>query len=201
MTPLHLIGGLSLIGIISRRNRRNPRTYTIGKVLKEESGVTISVNPVDGLDMGELVASGEIAASPKKISALLWSMDEYPDWVPRVKDVDTLNESELKRLDYFVFEAPGGNRDIISEATRSEADGKIIIKFKQKEGVKYAPKEALTRLTLRQGIWELSPSAGGTLVKYKLRADPGVDMNAKLLQNMAAKGILALFSAIKAEVD
>jgi hypothetical protein len=197
---LQIIGGLVLVGLISHRKRSKPRV-TVGGVLKEEAGVTVSVNPVEGFEMGELVATGEFAASPKKVAAILWDMNSYPEWMPRVRDVDTLNESDTKRLDYFVFEAPGGGRDVISEAQKSEADGKYLIKFKQKEGVKYAPKESLTRLTLRQGSWELSPTTGGsTLVKYRLRADPGVTMSTKMLQNLAAKGILSLFAAIRSEV-
>lgn len=205
MTPLHVIGGLALVGIISHRNTRDPHVYRypslVGKVLKEADGVSISVNPVAGFAMGELVATGDVAASPSRVADLLWDMKDYPAWMPRVKAVDTILPGSNKRIDYFVFEAPGGNRDIISEAVKNEGSDKITIKFKQKDDVKYTPKQSLTRLTLRQGIWELTPNgAGGTSIKYKLRADPGVDMNAKVLQNMAAKGIIALFDAIKSQV-
>lgn len=200
MTPLHIIGGLVAVGLISRRPKKHPRVYTfsVGKVLKEDKGISVSVNPVPGFEMGELVATGEVPSAPRKVAELLWDMSDYPAWMPRVKTVETISSSPTKRTDYFVFEAPGGNRDIFSEAVRNDSDTKITIKFKQKEG---AEKAGLTRLTLRQGVWELTPSSsGGTSIKYKLRADPGVDMSTKMLQNMAAKGIMSLFEAIKSQV-
>lgn len=205
MSLLHVVGGLALVGVISHRNTRDPHVYrypsVVGKVLKEADGVSVSINAVPGFAMGELVATGDIPVSPKKVADLLWDMKDYPAWMPRVKTVETIHSTPNKRIDYFVFEAPGGNRDIISEAVRNEGTDKISIKFKQKEDVKYSPKDSLTRLTLRQGAWDLtSNGAGGTTVKYKLRADPGVDLSPKMLQNMAAKGILSLFDAIKSQV-
>jgi len=171
-------------------------------VLKEEKGVTVSVNPIAGSDLGELVASGSFDATPDEVADLLWDIDDYPHWVPRVKDTANLSKTSAKRVDHFTFAAPTGeNRDIVSEMKRTGDDNKTSLRFQQKEGVGPSPKSGVTRLTLREGGWDLTATADGkTQAVYRLKADPGVSMPTKMLQKLAAGGIVDLFEAVRKEL-
>ena len=201
----YVVGGLALVGILkkSKKSQRgwspSPRRGRVGAVLKEENGVTVSVNPISGSELGELVASGTFNAKPKAVADLLWDIAAYPGWVPRVKKTENVTKTNTVRTDYFVFAAPsGGDRDIVSETKRVDKADKITLQFQPKDGVGPAPAPGVTRLSQREGGWTLTATSDGkTQATYRLRADPGVKMPTRMLQKLAAGGIIDLFAAIQ----
>jgi ribosome-associated toxin RatA of RatAB toxin-antitoxin module len=171
--------------------------FTVGKVeeLKSDKGVTVSYD--DKSD--ELIAEATIKASADEVSYLLWKMEDYPKWMPRVKQVNKLSPpTDTKRLDWLAFEVPGDTLSVISEAKKSERDGVITISFKEKKGVKYAAPFKTTNINLREGRWVIEPIDDHSCeVSYYLHSDAGGDMAPRLLRNLAAKGIIETFAAIE----
>jgi len=195
----YIVGGLALVGLMRKPQRRPRARQRVGEVIKEDSGVTVSVKPIPGSDLGELIASGTFEAAPDEVADLLWNTDAYPRWVPRVKDVENVSKSSTLRIDHFIFAAPtGGDRDIVSEMKRTDKADKVVLQFQQKEGVGPAPTSGVTRLSKREGGWVLTGLPDGTTsAVYRLRADPGVSMPTRMLQKLAAGGIVDLFSAVR----
>jgi uncharacterized protein YndB with AHSA1/START domain len=176
------------------------------EVLLVDSGVSVSLRPVEGLAFGEIRATGDIDATPEEVFALLWDISSHKNFMALVKDSSNLSLETNKRTDHIIFKGglPGvKDRDVVSETKITvHSEQKIAFQYRQLEGVGPAPSDDMVRLTLRQGGWELLALDGGkrTRANYRFRSDPGVEIGLKILHNFTAKNVVGLYEAIREQL-
>lgn len=199
-SPLLRVALLSSVALlVGAASAQNPGE----RLLLEEDGVSVYLRTPKGSPVGELVAVGEIDAPPEEVFQVLWDVDSYPGFLPTIKETRPVSQDGESRVDYFIIDTVlfAQERDLIAETAITEKNhARIVLEFqKAPDSLGPASRGEYVRIPFHEGSWELLSIDGGqrTRATYRLRSDPGGKFPQKLMEEHAAKNVVAAYRALR----
>ncbi len=154
----------------------------------------------------DLVAVGEVDASPEAVFRVVTDFDRYPNFMPYVKESKTLKRTDAQRLTIYSLLSPPlvDDRDYaidVTMTTGSPANGGVY-KSAWVSVPEAAPERSgIVRVKINTGSWLMEPLEGGrrSRVTYTVSTHPGGSIPTWVANKSNTVAIPDLFKAVRAQ--
>jgi uncharacterized protein YndB with AHSA1/START domain len=166
--------------------------------IADERGVTVYKN--DRLGGIALAAEGELPAPPDKVRRVLTDYASHPRWNKHLKECRVLSHGDDWLVVYERLGLPMiADRDYTLRVRWGERDGGEWLQFRADNSAGPAPQEGAVRVATHEGLWELTPVAGGTRTRarYFFHLDLGGSLPGWMAKGRAGKDVPRLFDQIR----
>jgi hypothetical protein len=170
------------------------------RVVWKASGLLIERRAGEGA-LYEVRATAESPLAPAAIFETLWKQREHPQFVPHLKRLDLLSESEGERLTYEQVEVPlARDRDYtvrLQRRVNPEAQ-RYEITFATANEAGPPPDGQHVRVRTIRGRWlvEPGPQGRGATLRYEVFTDPGGQLPSWLLNRVQGTAVAQLVRAM-----
>ena len=146
--------------------------------LSDERGVVIERRVVPGSTLPEIRATARSPLRPSVIAETIWNYHEYPQFIPNLKRLDILSDTEDDRLTYEQVSVPLLSDRDYTVRVRKRADTaaqRYEISFQTENDTGPPPDRRHVRVAHIRGKWTAEPAAdgAGSLVRYQVQAEGG----------------------------
>ncbi|MEO6443481.1 MAG: START domain-containing protein [Chitinophagales bacterium] len=163
------------------------------KLAKDQNGIKVYTRHVDGYVVDELKAELNVKAPMNAVVAVITDATRYSDWIYSCTESSILLKvSETEQYQYQVNDLPYpfSDRDVcIHFKIGQDPVTKKVVTSSTAEPNYIPAKEALVRIPVFIGGYELAPQADGSInVTYQLRLEPGGSVPDWLVNLFIVKG-------------
>jgi hypothetical protein len=151
-----------------------------------------------------LAAEGEFAAPPDKVRQVLTDYANHSKWNKHLKECRVLQHGNdwlvvYERLDLPMID----DRDYTLRVRWGEDAGTRWLQFKADNAAGPAPQRGAVRVNTHEGLWQLTPIAGGTrtLARYFFHLDLGGSLPGWMSKGKAGKDVPHLFDQIRGQLQ
>lgn len=177
----------------------------------ESNGVKVHSRVKEGSEIKELLAVGEIDASPAAVFRVLTDFDAYAKTMPYTEESQLLSKEEVGGRKVWVFytviNAPlASRRDytlrVTDESDWQDGKGYLKTRWTLAVGKGPGPKDGVVRVKVNDGSWLLEPLANGTRTRasYFLFTDPGGSLPTFVANKANSSAIPDVFQAVRKHV-
>lgn len=171
-----------------------------------EGPLTVKTREVAGSDVHEYEVTGAMDAAVADVQSTLSDPERFVKFMPHVKESRILKREGQNDRVYTKVQPPVGDpRDYVTEVTLLESvkpDGSGTFRQKWRAVNDALPeRDGVTRITVNEGSWEITPSNGGrqSTIIYRFRVDPGGWVPGFVADMANKKAIPATIRAIEQE--
>lgn len=180
MFKLILIAGLLFSGVANADNWR---------LVKETSGIQVFTRPMPGTSLKSFRG---VVSIPARLTSLVATIDDtsvYPQLfhsTKSAKELKAVNHSEAYKYVVTELPWPAQSRDSIVHSVLKQDKRSKTIQITMNGVPKYIPtKPGLVRIQKMSGRWLLVPEKNSVKVVYEMSVDPGGNLPAWIVNNMA----------------
>lgn len=177
------------------------------KAVVKSDDLTVYERPKTGTSLQEYKAVGIIEAEPIVVKRVIDDVQEYPHFMPYVKEVRVLQEDKDSRITYQRLSPPMvSDRDytvMVHFETRRLKDGGFVFCNRWHAVNEKGPAETkgVARVKITEGSWLLEPAAKGrTQATYSIFSDSGGTLPAMIANAATQTGIPKVFASVRKQV-
>ncbi len=165
----------------------------------DEHGVTVYKN--DRMGGISLAAEGDLPGSPDRVRRVLTDYANHPKWNKHLKECRVLQRGDDWLVVYERLGLPMiTDRDYTLMVRWGERSGGTEwLQFRADNQAGPAPRDGAVRVSTHEGLWELTPVAGGTRThaRYFFHRDRGGSLPGWMAKGRAGKDVPHLFDQIR----
>ena len=177
------------------------------KEVSNADGLKVYERSHPGSNLREYRGTGLVEVPPATIKRVLGDVENFPSFMPYVKEAKLISEAPQARVTYQRISPPVvGDRDYtvatkIEERKFSEGPG-YTIRWATANQLGPAEKAGVTRVKTTEGSWILEPTKGGqsTLVTYTVYTDSGGSIPVWMLNTAGKSAVPKIFAAVRKQV-
>ncbi|GAA4104341.1 START domain-containing protein [Mucilaginibacter panaciglaebae] len=172
----------------------------------ESSGIKVYVDNKSAMKVKPIKVESSINATPTQIAAVLLDVENYPDWVYKIKSTSLVKQTSATDLFYYAeinMPWPAQNRDFAAHITVTQNPETKVITIDAPSVADLVPeKEDLTRVKRSHGKWILIPDGNNkTKVTYYFTLEPDGGAPAWIINLFITDGPMQSFKKLKVQVQ
>jgi len=175
------------------------------KLKTEKGGIAVYMRALPDSKFKAIKVECELEATLSQLVAVILDVNTGAEWVYSTKSSVLLKQVSPSELYYYSEVSvpwPASNRDFIAMLKVVQDTHTRVVTVYGPTFPDYLPvKKDIVRVQKSEGKWVISPMGKGRIkVEYTLRADPGGDIPAWLVNMFATKGPYESFKKLKEQL-
>lgn len=169
--------------------------------VSDKAGVLIERRAIPGTHFFEVRATVQSSLPPGAIFDTLWNHREYPQFIPHLKRLDLLSDTDDEHLVYEQVAVPLARDRDYTVRLRKQVDAaaqRYGIRFETANDAGPPPDGGHVRVSKIEGGWSIKLGADGkgSVVRYDVQTEPGGTIPAFVTNLAQREAVAALVHAV-----
>lgn len=199
------IAGLIALALLAA----GPRAADAGdwEVILDRDGIVVSRRSVDGNDLPQLRAVGEVPGTPYEVLAVLLDVQQYAAWSPdcvEARIVQRLSQWRSRAYTRIHTPWPLADREVVVEndVFFIEPSSKLKVTFQSVAAPEVKSRRRVIRMPRVAGFYSIEATGDGrSRVHYELDADPGGNLPALFISLQSSRNPFGTLTGIRRQLE